>query len=66
MNAPVDELPNFCAWLNGRFGRGWEVTRRGRVTPADFRRAKREYEALIGCRVYSPEYLDRFYGGGQP
>ncbi len=58
-------LPNFCAWMNGRFGRGWIVTRRGGEPGTgatdEFRRAKRAYEDMIGCRIYSPEYLAMFH-----
>ena len=56
-------MPNFCRWLNQRFGRGWTV-RRGSVSREAFLAAKSEYERAIGCRVYSAEYRRRFQAGG--
>lgn len=58
------EVLNFCAWLAWRFGPGWRIGGRNGITSAEFREAKRECEALIGCRAYGPEYMRFFYGVG--
>ena len=52
-------LPNFCAYLSERFGPNW-VLGPSSVSRAEFRIAKRHYEQMIGCRVYSSEYQRMF------
>lgn len=56
-------LPKLCRFIADRYGRTWQISPRGPLTAAEFRRLKRQYEAMVGCRVYSPEYQDAIRRG---